>query len=82
MIIAIDAVNPRFLFLSCTLEANLDNTIKLVDKFNRSLPGLQIGLEGPAFTVLKEERVLRYQDLWVGRTKREWDQWIGRLLKQ
>ncbi|PLS16378.1 MerR family transcriptional regulator [Bacillus sp. M6-12] len=77
---AIGSVNPRFLFVSCTVPANLEKTLTLAEDFKRDRPDLQIGLSGLAFTAHNKDEKVKFQNLFIGNTKHEWDQWIERFL--
>ncbi|WP_246942255.1 MerR family transcriptional regulator [Bacillus pinisoli] len=80
MDIVLKEVNPRFLFLSCTMVYNLLDTLTLVDRLRESHADLEVGIGGPAFNLLDESKKEKYGTHLLGNTKEEWDSWIDTRL--
>lgn len=76
MSIVIQEVKPKYLFLSCTIVYHLPDTLKLVDRLKIEFPQLEIGLGGPAFTLLEPKLLEMYGTNLVGITRDEWDAWL------
>ncbi|MFD1738583.1 MerR family transcriptional regulator [Bacillus salitolerans] len=74
--IVLKEVNPKFLFLSCTLVENLPETLELVNYLKNKFPALEIGLGGPAFMFLKESLLETYRYHLVGKSRVDWDKWL------
>jgi DNA-binding transcriptional MerR regulator len=69
-------VKPKFLFLSCTISCHLPETLLLVDRLVNDFPTLEVGLGGPAFSLLDATQKEAYKKHLVGDTKVEWDVWL------
>lgn len=67
----LDAVNPGYLFLSCTMPACYTKTMKMLPLIKQKYPQLKIGLGGTGFAGYEE-------DLFVGDTPTEWNKWLNR----
>ena len=72
----LDTVEPRFLFLSCTMKDNAQNTLNLIDKLQKERSDLIVGIGGYAIDSLGEEEADRYQKNIVGPSKDEWEDWL------
>ncbi|MGD6815726.1 MerR family transcriptional regulator [Metabacillus sp. 84] len=78
--VVLDEVHPKFLFMSCTLQDNIDKTLKAVDELNERFPELQVGLGGGAFMDMEEERKRLYQNALLGASNHEWEIWLKEKL--
>ncbi|MBM6619895.1 MerR family transcriptional regulator [Bacillus suaedaesalsae] len=74
--IVLKEVNPKFLFLSCTLGMNLPETLILVDRLINEFPTVEIGVGGNALQFTTQDQKDLYQRHIVGNTKAEWDSWL------
>jgi MerR family transcriptional regulator, light-induced transcriptional regulator len=74
--IIINEVNPKFLFLSCTLQRNLKKSLALIDRLIKKYPSLTIGVGGNAFEHLEEEIKRHYASYIVGQSRDEWEKWL------
>lgn len=74
--IVLKEVNPKFLFLSCTLSINLTKTLEMVDKLHKDYPELIIGLGGSAFDRMPQHKKEEYQEFLIGNTMKEWEEWL------
>ncbi len=74
--VVIQTVNPRFLFMSCTLINNLSPTLDLTKFLEMTYSNLVIGLGGCAIDSMSNEKKVEYQHNLIGTNMSEWDQWI------
>lgn len=78
--IVLDSVNPKFLFLSCTLEKNRVPTLNLADDIYRKHSDLFIGLGGTAIDSLPPQIQHKYKDSIVGISRAEWEKWLKKRI--
>ncbi|MBS2969441.1 MerR family transcriptional regulator [Metabacillus sp. KIGAM252] len=78
--IVLEEVHPKFLFLACTLEENIDRTLKTVDALKEKFPDLQVGLGGGAFQFMDEEKKRIYKNCLLGASNHEWEIWLKEKL--
>lgn len=76
--IVIEEVQPKYLFLSCTLQKNVISTIKLANRLREQYDYLSVGLGGSAFGFLPEQEKQAIHEYLLGNTKDKWDQWMTR----
>ncbi|MGM0845990.1 MAG: MerR family transcriptional regulator [Bacillota bacterium] len=76
MEVVIDIVQPRFLFLSCTMRENLDQTLGVVDELQQAKEFLHVGIGGLAVNSLPLRLKEKYKENLVGSSKEEWDSWL------
>lgn len=74
--IVLKEINPKFLFLSCTLSINLPKTLEMVDDLHRDYPDLIIGLGGSAVDRMPQHKQTEYQEFLIGNTIKEWEDWL------
>ncbi|MCA1030548.1 MerR family transcriptional regulator [Bacillus timonensis] len=74
--VVIKEVNPKFLFLSCTMKNNIDKTLNVIDSFENMFPELKIGIGGYAVTTLSESKSKKYSLNIVGENQKEWEDWL------
>ncbi|MFC4324144.1 MerR family transcriptional regulator [Litchfieldia salsa] len=79
--IVLEEIHPKFLFVSCTMEKNVDETIKLVERIATNFNDLSIGLGGSAFHN-NEKNLTPYDSLIIGENQHQWDQWLKERLSQ
>jgi DNA-binding transcriptional MerR regulator len=72
----IDIVKPKFLFFSCTMKANVSETLKLSERLVESYGTLNVGIGGFAIDSLTEEEKKKYKEFIPGSSKGEWEKWI------
>ena len=72
----VEDTDPKILFLSCTLMANLPRCLDLVDRLDQRFSDLTIGVGGAAIGHLRGEKRQAYESFFVGDSKEEWDVWI------
>ncbi|MDG5470669.1 MerR family transcriptional regulator [Jeotgalibacillus sp. ET6] len=75
--VVLDTVNPKFLFLSCTLQENLEAAFELINRLSANRPELFVGIGGHAVDFLSQKDQLTYENHLVGRSKEEWDNWLS-----
>ncbi|OES44467.1 MerR family transcriptional regulator [Domibacillus iocasae] len=72
-----EIVQPKFLFLSCTLLQNLEPTLQLADELKEKYPKIDIGIGGAAMNGRIPERAAQYV---VGGSQSEWNKWMSSRL--
>ena len=72
----LEAANPKFLFMSCTLRENIKAAAQLADHLSSKYPFLTIGLGGSAIDSLKQPHRNLVEPFLVGRTSEEWEEWL------
>ncbi|PLT28308.1 MerR family transcriptional regulator [Peribacillus deserti] len=72
----ISIIDPKLLFLSCTLQENLVPALRLIDELQKQYPDLQIGIGGRAVLSLSAAQHERYSSCIVGENKKDWNGWI------
>ncbi|MGF2616894.1 MerR family transcriptional regulator [Rossellomorea vietnamensis] len=78
--VVIDIVQPRFLFLSCTMRENIDQTLGVIDELQNSKDFLHVGIGGLAVNSLPQRLKEAYKDNLVGSSKEDWDTWLKSYL--
>lgn len=73
----IKELEPKYLFMSCTLKKNVPDTINVVDAIRVRFPELIIGLGGHAYDSLTQERKETIKPHLVGKTREDWDNWLS-----
>lgn len=74
--VVLKEVNPKFLFLSCTLGINLPETFTLVERLVQKFPRVEIGVGGSALQFITQTQKDLYQRHIVGDKKVDWDSWL------
>ncbi|PEA55865.1 MerR family transcriptional regulator [Bacillus pseudomycoides] len=72
----ITRVNPKFLFISCTMQENIMASVQLAKRLHEQYKNLFIGLSGFAFRFASNEEKEEICNLFVGDTTEEWDEWL------
>ena len=80
--VVVEKVKPKFLFLSCTLDENREETLKLAEEIKKVYPDLIIGLGGIAIDSMPLEQQEEYQENIVGMTRAEWEKWLKKRIEQ
>ncbi|SFC16329.1 B12 binding domain-containing protein [Bacillus sp. 491mf] len=75
----ITRVNPKFLFISCTMQENIMGSVQLAKRLREQYKNLTIGLAGVAFRFASNEEKEEIHNLFVGDTKEEWNEWLKML---
>jgi len=78
----LDQVNPKFLFLSCTLEQNVEAVLKLAGEIGGNYSDLFIGLGGIAIDSMPYQQRQKYKENIVGMTRLEWEKWLKKRIDQ
>ncbi|OLS40212.1 MerR family transcriptional regulator [Bacillus sp. MRMR6] len=68
-------IQPKYLFISCTMEENIPPTIELINQLTEKFPSLRIGLGGSGFCTLKQVEKKQLSNIFVGQTIAEWEKW-------
>ncbi|WP_163101023.1 MerR family transcriptional regulator [Peribacillus alkalitolerans] len=73
----IDTVKPKFLFMSCTMKGNVDDTFSLVKDLQSKFTHLEIGLGGIAMEYATELDKEVFSDQLLGNDKTYWEKWLA-----
>lgn len=76
MEVVIDTVQPRFLFLSCTMRENIDQTLGVIDQLQKTKDFVHVGIGGLAVNSLPQRIKEAYKENLVGSSKEDWDTWL------
>ncbi|OEH93485.1 MerR family transcriptional regulator [Bacillus solimangrovi] len=79
--IILEKTCPSFVFLSCTLQKNVSQTLKLAQNLNEKYRDLSVGIRGQAVEYLLQEKN-EHRHLILGKTKYEWQNWLQLYQKQ
>ncbi|WP_404442564.1 MerR family transcriptional regulator [Sutcliffiella horikoshii] len=74
--VVLKEVQPKFLFLSCTLSVNLPKTLEMVKDLKEQYPELMIGLGGTAVDKMPENKKSEYADHLIGNSMKQWEDWL------
>lgn len=72
----IEIVEPRYLFLSCTLKDNLDQSLHLAEKLSVKNESLSIGIGGYAINTLTNAKKAQYSTYIIGSDWNNWEVWL------
>lgn len=75
--VVLDTVEPKFLFLSCTMRENLPRVLKLIDELKTEYADLSIGIGGYAVDQMPSMDKNNYMDHLVGQSREEWENWLA-----
>ncbi|MGD6803377.1 MerR family transcriptional regulator [Rossellomorea vietnamensis] len=76
MEVVIDTVKPRFLFLSCTMRENIDQTLGVIDQLQKTKDFVHVGIGGLAVNSLPQRIKEAYKENLVGSSREDWDTWL------
>jgi methanogenic corrinoid protein MtbC1 len=74
--IVLKTVQPGFLFLSCTMQENISNTIELIQNLKDTFPNVQVGVGGYGFDSMPDDQKKVVEKNLVGQSMLDWDQWV------
>jgi methanogenic corrinoid protein MtbC1 len=74
--VVIREVEAELFFTSCTMEQNLDSTLKVIDELQARFSHLIIGAGGSAFDSIGVEQKSTYQNNILGNTREDWEIWL------
>jgi MerR family transcriptional regulator, light-induced transcriptional regulator len=74
--VVLKEVEPKFLFLSCTMMDNVSSLLSLVSSLHERYKGLEIGMGGFAVDHLPKDLKEKYKPHIVGQSKSEWEDWL------
>ncbi|XXM74147.1 MerR family transcriptional regulator [Lysinibacillus sphaericus] len=74
--VVLKEVDPKFLFLSCTMMDNVSSLLSLVSSLHERYKGLEIGMGGFAVDHLPRDLKEKYKSHIVGQSKSEWEDWL------
>ncbi|MBM7577458.1 MerR family transcriptional regulator [Jeotgalibacillus terrae] len=78
--VVLDTVEPKFLFMSCTLKQNLQRAKELIKDLEKDYQDLAIGLGGNAVNMMSDTEKEGYEKNLVGLNKEDWENWISNSL--
>lgn len=76
MDVALETINPKFLFMSCTLKENASAAINLAERLSADYEFLIIGMGGNAMETLSQTQKSLAEQYIVGSTSNEWEEWL------
>ncbi|WP_409251205.1 MerR family transcriptional regulator [Bacillus sp. SCS-153A] len=74
--VVVDTVKPRYLFLSCTMRENIDQTLGIMEELQGKKDFLHVGVGGLAVNTLPQRLKEKYNAHLVGSSKEDWDIWL------
>ncbi|MCK1991349.1 MerR family transcriptional regulator [Peribacillus muralis] len=72
----LDIIKPRYLFMSCSLQQNLEATLQLVEALKSRFLDVKVGVGGAALSLLSEEKREALCDVVMGETQADWEKWL------
>lgn len=78
--LVVTEVQPKYLFLSCTLEQNLSETLSVIEEMKVLDKDMHIGLGGNGTKYLSKRKKEQYQKHLVGFLKDDWEEWLKSTL--
>jgi MerR family transcriptional regulator, light-induced transcriptional regulator len=79
--VVIKEVEPRMVFLSCTITDPAIKTLEWAESLYKKFPETSFGIGGSAVNHLSSEVRETYSDLLIGNENAEWEDWISNRLK-
>jgi methanogenic corrinoid protein MtbC1 len=79
--VVIKEVEPKMVFLSCTIAEPSTQTLHWVKDLKKSYPETAFGIGGAAVASFSAEVQEKYSDFLIGSAKVEWEDWISQRLK-
>ncbi|MDQ0257670.1 methanogenic corrinoid protein MtbC1 [Evansella vedderi] len=77
----VEEVQPTVIFISCTMEDNLSEVIKIISQLKGRFSDLEIGIGGQAFDQLSESSYEVFEDFVIGNKQEEWANWLQIFMK-
>ncbi|TDL34711.1 MerR family transcriptional regulator [Jeotgalibacillus sp. S-D1] len=75
--VVLDTVDPKFLFLSCTMIENLPKVLNLIDELKTEHSNLSIGIGGFAIDQMTSAEQKNYLEHLVGQSREDWENWLA-----
>lgn len=79
--LVVNEISAKYLFLSCSLVENLQETLETIDEL-ADISTLTIGLGGNVIEFLTKRQKDQYHRFLLGSTKEEWDEWLKTRLNK
>ncbi|HEK9102233.1 MerR family transcriptional regulator [Bacillus pfraonensis] len=73
---AIEQFTPKYVFIACSKERYLKSWLNLIKKLQSQNPKICTGLIGFASQLVSDEDEAELQNICIGDTKKEWDEWL------
>ncbi|RNA69113.1 MerR family transcriptional regulator [Alteribacter keqinensis] len=74
--IVVDEVKPKMVFISCTMTRHLKGTFEAAEDLKEKFEGVRVGVGGNALMNLSAKDEEKYEDMLLGFSPSEWEQWI------
>ena len=75
----IKEINPRFLFMSCTMDQYIERLLHLTIDLDQKYTNLHIGLGGQAVQHLLPAQKEKIQHCIIGSQQKEWESWLHKI---
>ncbi|WP_335869748.1 MerR family transcriptional regulator [Bacillus sp. 2205SS5-2] len=75
--VVLDTIEPKLLFLSCTMVDNAVNALQLIQRLEEERSELVVGLGGFAIDALPSPKKQKFNRNIVGTTISDWEKWIA-----
>ncbi|MGE7878312.1 MerR family transcriptional regulator [Peribacillus muralis] len=76
LFIVLNIIKPRYLFMSCSMQANLEATLELVEALKNDFPDLKVGVGGAALSFISEEERADLCGIMIGDKQSDWEEWL------
>jgi len=80
--VVIKEVEPKMVFLSCTIADPSTKTLQWVRDLHKNFPEIAFGVGGAAVNNIPLEVQDTYSEFLIGNAKVEWEDWISQKLKK
>ncbi|MBY6035664.1 MerR family transcriptional regulator [Fictibacillus nanhaiensis] len=80
--VVINEVEPKMIFLSCTITDHVNKTFQWVENLQEKFPEIAFGVGGSAINHIPESVKETFGDFLIGNAKVDWDDWISKKLKK
>lgn len=77
LFIVLKEIEPKYLFLSCTVEENLSGAFRVANEIQKYFNDeIKVGIGGDSTERLSKSTRMKYQGLLVGNSVEEWFSWL------
>ncbi|MBB5172922.1 MerR family transcriptional regulator [Texcoconibacillus texcoconensis] len=80
LIDVINKVNAQLLFLSCTMDEHVSETLDIIHEFSRREQRVRIGIGGRAIERMEQHLRAIYRDVIIGCDEQSWNEWTEKVL--
>ncbi|QSS98494.1 MerR family transcriptional regulator [Pontibacillus sp. ALD_SL1] len=75
--VIVNELQPKYLFMSCTMKKNIPATVHIADALKERYPDLAIGLGGYALDTLPPKDKDPIQPYIIGSNSSDWSEWLS-----